>query len=71
MPSASRYAFVCFVGLEAVEAQPVLARVDADSSQPKFRRRPHDADGDFASIQGEQLLHPRDRDREKRLKISW
>ena len=65
MPSISRYAStgplpspdqVGFVGLEAVQREPVLLGVDGDGAQAEFVGGPEDADRDFAAVECEELL---------------
>src|SRR5579871_1357919 len=48
---------VSFVGFETVEAQAVFFGIDSDGAQADFGGGPHDADGDLATIEGEELLH--------------
>ena len=47
---------VGLVRLEAMEAEPILLRVDRHRAKPEFRRRAEDADGDFAAIGDEQFF---------------
>ena len=44
------------VGLEAVQAETVFLRVDADRAQTEFGGGAKDADGDFAAVGGEQVF---------------
>ena len=48
---------VRLVGLETVQAEPVLLRVDGDGAQPELSGRAQDADGDLAAVQGKQFFH--------------
>jgi hypothetical protein len=54
---------VVFVGLEAVQRQHVLFGEQANGGNAEFRRRAHDADGDYAKvgaqdpIDGRAVLH--------------
>jgi hypothetical protein len=47
---------VGFIGLEAVQGEPVFLRVDGDGAQAEFIGRAQDADGDFAAIECQQLV---------------
>ena len=51
---------VAFVGLEAVQRQLVLFGEQADGGDAELRRRPHDADGDLASVGDQELLDGHD-----------
>src|SRR5207302_10111704 len=46
-----------FVGLEAMEGQPVLLGVDGDGPQAELIGGAQDTDGDFAAIQCEEFFH--------------
>ena len=48
---------VGFVRLEAVQAEAVFLGIDGDGAQAELGGGAHDADGDFAAVEGEQLLH--------------
>ena len=47
---------VGLVGLEAVQGEAVLVRVDGDGADAEFVGRAEDADGDLAAVGDEQLL---------------
>ena len=46
---------VGLIGLEAVNAEPVLLRIDGHSAQIEFSRRPEDADRDFGAVGRQEL----------------
>ena len=46
---------VGLIGLEAVNAEPVLLRIDGHSAQIEFSRRPEDADRDFGTVGRQEL----------------
>ena len=48
---------VGFVGFEAMEAEAVFFGVNGDGAQPELGGGAHDADRDFATVQGEEFLH--------------
>ena len=48
---------VGLVGLEAVEGELVLVRVDRDRRQPQLGRRAKDADGDLGAVRDQKSLH--------------
>ncbi len=48
---------VGFVGLEAVEGEAVFLGIDGDGAQAEFVGGAQNADGDFAAVQREKLLH--------------
>ncbi len=45
------------VGLETMQAQPVLLRINRHGAQSQFVRGAEDADSDFASVQSKQFFH--------------
>ena len=47
---------IALVGLEAVQGEAVLVRVDGDGADAHLRRRAHDADRYLAAIGYQQLL---------------
>ncbi len=48
---------VGFVGLEAVQGQAVFLGIDGNRAQAEFVGRAQNANGDFAAVQREKLLH--------------
>jgi hypothetical protein len=46
---------VGFVGLETMQRQPILLRIDGHGPQPEFVRGTKDANGDFAAVGSEQF----------------
>ena len=56
IPGMSKYASTGFVGLEAMQRQPIFLRIDGHGPQPEFVRGPKDANGDFAAVGSEQFL---------------
>jgi hypothetical protein len=59
LPAVLRADLVRLVGLEAVEREAVLVRVDGDRLEPKLRGRPEHADGDLAPVGNQQFPHVR------------
>ena len=47
------------VGLEAVQREAILLRIDGDGAHAQFVGGAEDADGDFAAIQCEEFFHVR------------
>ena len=48
---------VGFIGLEAMQAQPIFLRIDRDGSQAQLGGRAKDTDGDLTTVQREQFFH--------------
>ena len=48
---------ICFVGLEAMQGERVFLRIYSHRAQPKFVGRAKNANGDFAAIQSQKLVH--------------
>ena len=48
---------VGFVGLEAMQAQPVFLRINGDGAQAEFVCGAQNADGDFAAVGCQELFH--------------
>ncbi len=56
---------VGFVGFEAVQAEAIFFGINGYGPQAKLGGGAHDTDSDFATIEGEKLLHAGD------FRISW
>ena len=48
---------VCLIRLEAMEAEPVLLRVDGYGAQAHFRGGAHNTDRDFTAVESKKLRH--------------